>query len=256
MTGPARRPSGYTQWPELIHPHGGVIPPVRTLARHLLTGRRRRLTVAAAVVLVVLAGANLVLKVGPVGTGLVAGPLVALILVVVARRAGLSWDDLGLARRALRRGAIWAGIAVVVVAATYAIGLVALPGIRVLFLDARYQLDPGAALVTALVMIPVSTVLLEEVAFRGVLFGLLQRSRRLGWPFGVSSVLFGLWHVLPSVPATRFGTIAAVVAVTALLGLVLCELRRRSGSLLAAVAGHWAANGLGVLLAAALWQWQ
>ena len=212
--------------------------------------------VAAVAVLLLLAGANLVLKVGPVGTGLVAGPLVAGILVVVARRAGLSWDDLGLARRALRKGALWAGIAVVGVAATYAIGLVALPGIRALFLDARYHLDTGSALVTALVMIPVSTVLLEEVAFRGVLFGLLHRGKRPVWPFGVSSALFGLWHVLPAMPATRFDTIATVVAVTALLGLLLCELRRRSGSLLAAVAGHWAANGLGVLLAAALWQMQ
>src|SRR5690606_11677910 len=232
------------------------LAPALAPARRLFAGRRGRLVAAAEAVVLLLAGANLALKVGPVGTGMVAGPLVALILLVVARRAGLSWEDLGLARRALRRGARWAAIAVAAVAAAYAIGLVAVPGIRALFLDARYQLDTGTAVVTALVMIPVSTVLLEEVAFRGVLFGLLHRGRRLVWPFGVSSALFGLWHVLPAVPASRFETIATVVAVTALLGLLLCELRRRSGSLLAAIAGHWAANGLGVLLATALWQAQ
>ena len=45
---------------------------------------------------------------------------------------------------------------------------------------------------------------------------------------------------------------AAAVGFTALAGLLLCELRRRSGSLLAAAALHWATNGLGVLLTAGL----
>jgi membrane protease YdiL (CAAX protease family) len=205
-------------------------------------------------VVVVLAGANIVLKFGPVGTGLVAGPAVALLLVLLARRAGLSWDDLGLSRRTLRRGAWWAAVAVVVVAAVYVAG-VALPGIRAVFLDTKYQLDAGSALVTALLVIPVSTILLEEVAFRGVLFGLLHQRVRAVAAFGLSSVLFGLWHVLPLVPANSFAAVATVVGITALLGLLLCELRRRSGSLLAAVAGHWAANGLGVLTAALLWSW-
>jgi membrane protease YdiL (CAAX protease family) len=46
--------------------------------------------------------------------------------------------------------------------------------------------------------------------------------------------------------------VLGAVAFTALAGLLLCELRRRSGSLLAAAALHWATNGLGLLLAAAL----
>jgi membrane protease YdiL (CAAX protease family) len=220
----------------------------------LMAGRRGRILLAAAVVLLLLAGTNVLLKVGPVGTGLVAGPAIAAVLVFVARRAGLSWDDLGLARRALRRGAMWAGIAVVVVAAVLVTG-VALPGLRSAFLDARYHLDLGSALITALLVVPLSTILLEEIAFRGVLFGLLHHRRRTASAFGVSSVLFGLWHLLPSLPTDRFGQVAVVVVVTGLLGLLLCELRRRSGSLLAAIGGHWAANGLGVLLAALLWHW-
>lgn len=215
---------------------------------------RWRLPITVAAVLGVLAGANVVLRFGPVGTGLVAGPLVALILVALARRAGLTWDDLGLARRALRRGAVWAAIAIVVVAAVLLIG-VALPWLHSAFLDVRYRLDVGDALLRALLVIPLSTILLEEVAFRGVLFGLLHQRRRATWAFGFSSALFGLWHVLPALPGAQFHSVAAVVGITALLGLLLCELRRRSGSLLAAAAGHWAANGLGVLLAALLWSW-
>lgn len=225
---------------------------VLAAARTLTASRRARLTLAVAAVLVLLAGTRLVLWFGPVGTGLVTSPVIAATLILLARRAGLSWDDLGLGRRAVRRGALWAGIAVVVVAAVLLAG-VAVPWVRATFFDGRYQLDPGSALVTALVIIPVSTILLEEIAFRGVLFGLLHQRRRPALAFGVSSTLFGLWHLLPSLPTGRYGMVAAVVGITAVLGLVLCELRRRSGSLLAAVGGHWAANGLGLLLATLLW---
>jgi uncharacterized protein len=221
-----------------------------------------RMVAALAAVLAVLAGAALLIKSGPVGTGLVAGPLIAGLLVFLARRAGLSWDDLGLARRRLRRGAGWAALAVAVVAAVYLVAI-AFPGLRAVFLDVRYRLDADSALLKALLLIPLSTILLEEIAFRGVLFGLLHQRQRATWALGFSSVLFGLWHVFPSLPdsgfpylpANEFAAIATVVGITALLGLLLCELRRRSGSLLAAAAGHWAANGLGVLLTALVWSW-
>lgn len=221
-------------------------------AKRSTASRHGRLIFAVTAVLVLLAGVKVATWFGPVGTGLVAGPVIAVILVFLARRLGLSWDDLGLARRAVRRGALWAGIAVVVVAAVMLTGF-AVPWIRSIFLDVRYQLDAGSALVTALLVVPMTTILLEEIAFRGVLFGLLHQRRRTAWAFGVSSSLFGLWHVLPALPAGRFGAVAAIVGITALLGLLLCELRRRSGSLLAAVGGHWAGNGLGVVFATLLW---
>jgi membrane protease YdiL (CAAX protease family) len=41
----------------------------------------------------------------------------------------------------------------------------------------------------------------------------------------------------------------AAVAGTALAGLVLCELRRRSGGLLAPFALHWALNSVGFAFA-------
>jgi len=42
---------------------------------------------------------------------------------------------------------------------------------------------------------------------------------------------------------------------TAVSGVVLCELRRRSGSLLAPAGLHWAVNGLSVLASTAVWAW-
>ncbi|MGA5143427.1 type II CAAX prenyl endopeptidase Rce1 family protein, partial [Streptomyces azureus] len=43
---------------------------------------------------------------------------------------------------------------------------------------------------------------------------------------------------------------------TTAAGVVLCELRRRSGSLLAPAALHWAVNGIGYVLAWAVPRWR
>jgi membrane protease YdiL (CAAX protease family) len=233
----------------------------------LVTGKFRFATTVAAVVLV-LAAVNVLQRFGPPHTGLVLGPVVAVVLVVLARRHGLTWDCLGLSRRGLRKGLAWGTGAVLAVAAVYLVGAV-LPLTRPAFHDVRYDLRPGTALLAALVVIPLGTVLLEEVAFRGVLHGLVNRHRGAGWARLSSSTLFGLWHVLPSLRLTRANAAAATifgagmagqvlavlasVGFTALAGLLLCELRRRSGSLLAAAGLHWATNGLGVVLATALW---
>jgi len=123
-----------------------------------------------------------------------------------------------------------------------------------------------AVLWTVLVVIPLGTVLPEELAFRGLLLALL--GRRYGLLAGVllSSGLFGLWHVVPSLGGgTANATMASVVGAdatgavvrvivtvvfTSLAGVVLCWLRLRSNSLVAPVLAHWTVNGLGVIVAA------
>ncbi|MGK5684185.1 CPBP family intramembrane glutamic endopeptidase [Actinoplanes sp. URMC 104] len=228
---------------------------------------RRRLILLLGAVVLILAAVNVADKFGPHHTGLIVGPTIALLLVLIARRAGLTWHDLGLSRRTLIPGLKYAVGAILAVAVVYAIG-VALPLTRPAFHDVRYHLHPGAALLTAFIVVPLGTVLLEEIAFRGVLLGLVNRHRGAVWASITSSVLFGLWHILPSLrlnsanqavgaafgsgAAGRVLAVAGAVAFTAVAGLLLCELRRRSGSLLAAAALHWATNGLGLLVAAAL----
>jgi uncharacterized protein len=201
---------------------------------------------------------------------LVVGPACAGLLLWLARLAGLSWAELGLGPGTWARGLRWAGAIIAVAAVVLAAGA-ALPLTRDAFRDSRYHLGLGEALLTAFVLIPVGTVLFEEVAFRGVLWGLLRRLRGTTVATAVSSVLFGVWHVLPSLglaasnkavgAAVGRGESAQAVAVlgtvlfTAAAGVVFCELRRRSGSLLAPAGLHWAANGLSVLASAAVWAW-
>jgi membrane protease YdiL (CAAX protease family) len=228
---------------------------------------RRRVALVLGAVVVVLVAVNVANKYGPAGTGLIAGPVVALGLLALARRAGLTWHDLGLSPRTLPRGARYAIGAVLAVAVVYGIAA-AVPATRPAFQDGRYDLHLSAVLQTAFVVIPLGTVLLEEVAFRGVLHGLVNRHRGAVWASVVSSVLFGMWHILPSLRLAEANaavgaavgrgllgqvvTVAGAVAFTAVAGLLLCELRRRSGSLLAAAALHWATNGMGLLVGAAL----
>jgi membrane protease YdiL (CAAX protease family) len=49
--------------------------------------------------------------------------------------------------------------------------------------------------------------------------------------------------------------VAVAIAATAVAGVVLCELRRRSGSLAAPMALHWAVNSLGYAFAWAAARW-
>jgi CAAX protease family protein len=225
--------------------------------------------VAIPVVIAILACVNVV-DVRVPHASLVAGPLVAAGLIGLARLAGLGWQDLGLGKGTWRRGATWAAVEIAAVAVVYAVGA-ALPLTRNAFRDSRYHLAWPEALLTAFVLIPVGTVLLEEVAFRGVLWGLLRSVRGTAVATIGSSVLFGLWHVLPSLGlasdnaaigdtvgtgrSAQVISVLGTVAFTGLSGVVFCELRRRSGSLLAPAGLHWATNAIGVLASAAVWAW-
>ena len=108
--------------------------------------------------------------------------------------------------------------------------------------------------VTALVLVPLRTVLLEELAFRGVLWGFLERSSGQRLALIGTSVAFGFWHVAPALSlADRTDghvllSVVGVIIFTTVAGVVLGELRRRSGSVVAPMLLHWASNGLGLIV--------
>ncbi|MFE7773510.1 CPBP family intramembrane glutamic endopeptidase [Streptomyces sp. NPDC057445] len=192
-------------------------------------------------------------------------------LVLIARRAGITWDELGLGRSSARRGLRWGLVLVGAVLLVYLVAL-AVPFTREAFQDERAAELSGAQLVyRVLVRVPLGTVLLEEIAFRGVLWAMMRRRWGASWATTVSSALFGLWHIQPSRGLTHsnaaaeavFGTgatgaalsVAAAVVGTALAGVVFCELRRRSGSLIPPMALHCALNSAGYALAWAVGHW-
>jgi membrane protease YdiL (CAAX protease family) len=194
-------------------------------------------------------------------------PAAAVGLVILVRSRGLGWAELGLSREHWKAGAGYAIAAVAVVVSVIAIGAL-LPWTRLMFMNNNYATLSGA-LIASMIIIPLQTVIPEELAFRGVLHGALNRAWGFRGVAAAGSLLFGLWHVATSLGLTAsnvgftkvlgsgvFGMIAGVVGAvlaTAAAGFVFTWLRRRSGSLIAPIALHWSLNGLGALAAALVW---
>ncbi|OBK60241.1 abortive infection protein [Mycobacterium colombiense] len=228
---------------------------------------RFRIHLDIAVVVVVLVLTNLIAHFTTPWASIATVPAAAVGLVILMRWRGLGWADLGLGREHWKPGMGYAVAAVAVVASVIALGVL-LPETRPLFMNNRYATISGA-MIASMVVIPLQTVIPEELAFRGVLHGALNRA----WGFrGVAlagSLLFGLWHVATSfgltssnVGFTRLfggGIVGMMVGVTGAVlatgaaGFVFSWLRRRSGSLIAPIALHWSLNGLGALAAALVW---
>jgi len=205
-------------------------------------------------VIAVLAGANVVGNlVAPswsyIPLNLVLGGLV---LWVAVGQGGATLDDLGLRPGTLRRGLLVGVFAAAAAGAVIAVAA-ALPATRPLFEDERAA-DAAASgfLYQVLVRIPLGTALYEEVAFRGVVYGLGRRLWGGTRAAVFSSALFGLWHVLPSLNAasanqaaervSAWAIVAGAVVFTTLAGLAFAWLRERARSTIAPVVVHAAIN--------------
>ena len=232
--------------------------------RRRTVGRARVVAASAALAAVLAAWNGLVVTrlPGYPGSYVVVDVAATALLLLVARAAGLTWDELGLSRRRLGAGARWGGACVVLVAVGCAAAL-AVPALRPLLTDARVsRLDGAGIAYQVLVRVPFGTVLWEEVAFRGVLLAALSRWLRRPVAVAASSAVFGIWHVRPTLSGLAAndlvdGPVATSAAVllaclgTAAAGVLFCWLRLRSGSLLAPALLHLATNALGTLTGAA-----
>lgn len=218
--------------------------------RHTTSRQSLLLICAASLGLLLL---NLVLVALPPGWDVVGAIVGTVAAVSLARRRGLSWQAIGLGSGTWASGLRWGGSAVLLVLAFYTASLL-LPFTRDITND--LAAPAGASVwVTALLLVPLRTVILEELVFRGVLWGFVVDRSGTRWALVGTAVAFGLWHVAPAMSlADRTDSpvgvsVLAVVAFTFLSGLVLGELRRRSASVLAPAAFHWATNGLGLIAA-------
>jgi membrane protease YdiL (CAAX protease family) len=191
------------------------------------------------------------------------------IAVVIARRAGTTWTSMGLRRDRLSRGAKIGGAVIAVIALGILVGI-AIPATRELFRDEKIvDASVGWVLFQAFVRIPLATALYEEVLFRGIVFGMLVR-RHSPLTAGIAtSLLFGLWHILPTLdtigtsPAGDLftgwmGIAAAIVGSivgTGLAGIGFLLVRLYANSTLAAVLAHIGTNSIAMLGALVVIHW-
>lgn len=181
--------------------------------------------------------------------------------LAAAALSGLTPADLGVGRGRWLPG--WLGCGLAAGAGAGWLVIAAVPATRPLLDDKRARgLSGRETAYQALIRIPVGTALWEETAFRGVLQAALCRVMSDTAAIGVTSSVFGAWHIRPTLQALQVNGLAgdrrravsgtcAGVAATAAAGALLSWLRLRSGRLAAPVLLHAAVNS-GALLAAQL----
>ncbi|CAN5547736.1 CPBP family intramembrane metalloprotease [soil metagenome] len=244
-----------------------VLEPPHPLVGQLSALHHFRIYADIAIVVVVLALTNLIAHFTTPWASIATVPAAAIGLLILVRSRGLGWTELGLGREHWKSGAGYALAAVGLVLTVIVVGLL-MPWTRPMFLNDHYATISGA-LLASMIVIPLQTVIPEELAFRGVLHGALNRAWGFRGVAAAGSLLFGLWHIATSMGLTSsnvgftrlfgggvFGMLAGVVmavVATGFAGFVFTWLRRRSGSLIAPIALHWALNGLGALAAALVW---
>lgn len=185
---------------------------------------------------------------------------------------GNSWTDMGLGWGYLVPGFLWGAGCVAVVTAGYLLAAAFRKGRNAMHDERVAEMSGPRLMFQALVEVPFGTVLFEEIAFRAVLFSMLARRFGIVWAIVISAILFGLWHILPSIGTHeqsaalgsvvgegRRGNILAVVVsvlTTAVAGVIFAALRLVSGSVLAPMGLHWATNGMGYFFSWTIIRWR
>ncbi len=192
----------------------------------------------------------------PQHVGIPASLGMALLLGGLGVLGGLGWRTIGLARATMARGLAYGGAVFALVVAV--ITLVALiSATRGALHDSRVHVPLATMLFRVLVAIPLGTVVLEELAFRGTLLGLLRRRLPVWWAVATIAVLFGLWHVKDvfhnASGGIAVGTVLSTFAFTTVAGVGFGWLRVRSDSLLAPVLAHIATNSVTFAAAWVVW---
>jgi len=171
-------------------------------------------------------------------------------LLVAARWAELSWEELGLGRPDVWRGVVIGLAAAAIVLVVIGLGLL-VPALESFFQDDGVAGDSDVdRWFVPLVRIPLGTAVFEEILFRSVFFAFVVRLRDVRTGIIATSIVFGLWHIVPaweSTSGSTIGTVGAIVgtvAITTVAGMLFALLRVWSRSVIAPVLAHWATNSL------------
>jgi tRNA pseudouridine32 synthase/23S rRNA pseudouridine746 synthase len=172
-----------------------------------------------------------------------------LIVIVASRWCGLTWVEAGIGRaNLLRSSLIGAGIGL----GLAAVVLLALEAGARLGTQITYQPLRGAstsAVLIHLVGLLAQTAIPEELAFRGLLLGLLMRKLTPVRATLVASAIFVAWHGVVQVQTLAVTNFTAPWQIVPAMGLafaglfaggvIFALLRLRTRNLAAAVVAHW-----------------
>jgi len=183
---------------------------------------------------------------------------VIVLALVLARRRGLTWPELG-----FDRSHVWRGLVIGLIAVALIGAVVLLAGFVPFFDDIFEAADSSDVdsdsipqrFFTSLIRIPIGTALAEEVFFRSVALTALIARLGMRWGVFASSVAFGLWHIAPAVEGASggvwsvVGSTVGVVLFTTLAGLIFAGLRFWGRHVVAPILTHSATNTFAYLAA-------
>ncbi len=170
------------------------------------------------------------------------------------RGAGLSLEELGFGGKTMLTSALWGALVGLVVGGLAFAVMILFEPQFLLRVPAEFHSSGVLDLLYRVgVRIPLGTVVLEEIAFRGVLFQLFLRVSRTNQAVALQSLVFALWHVglllrglsvsTPTVSSMLL-TFLGVTTGTFLGGALLGLLRTQTSSLVGSMVTHWVINAL------------
>lgn len=187
---------------------------------------------------------------------------IAVTAILLGLGFGLTPRDMGISIFTIANGvAIAVAASVVIAVSTMLIALI--PFLRKFFLGDNLSKASGKLIAfEATIRIPFSTALIEEVLFRGVLLGLLLTNYPTIIALIYSAVVFGLWHIFPTITTLeqndataaaikqkkrrKFAGVLGTVTITTIAGVLFGYLRILASSIIAPWLVHWTINASGV----------
>jgi membrane protease YdiL (CAAX protease family) len=188
---------------------------------------------------------------------------IAGVAILLGLSFGLNFEQMGLAFNKILPGIFIALTAVGAIVLGTSI-IATIPFLRRFFLSDDLAHASGKLITyEATVRVPFGTALIEEVLFRGVLLGLLLQHNSTIIAIIISSIIFGLWHILPTISmleenkilakaskdlaSRKYGSVIGVVLITTSAGFIFAWLRIISNSIIAPWLVHWSINSSGML---------
>jgi len=193
-----------------------------------------------------------------------------IVLLIVCFGAYKFWDfrpaDAG-----IRRGGLWTSLGygiclVAMIIIPLFAGLWMLPRVGISLPAIRLDEMAQEGLVSRLLIrIPLGTVVFEEMLFRGVFLGLLLKKLRPQRALIASSLLFGVWHIVPALKvmvrnfavaslAPGIGMFILGILGACIAGYIFGWVRVKTNNMIGPVIAHLFINDIALVLIYFMWK--
>lgn len=172
--------------------------------------------------------------------------LMPVIMWLFVRKLRTPWRDYGIRRVSTLQTLTYAACGIVIYYVTLVVALALASGAGLIDMNQQQDIGfsrdtSGPLLILVFLGLVVLPALVEELLFRGFLFTRLRRILPFWWTTLIVSVVFGALHLQLGAGSSPLWS---VMIDTAVLSVVLCYAREKTGSIWAGVLMHGLKNGV------------